>query len=298
MNPPRSMTGFARLRRATPQGEIVLTIKSVNHRTLDAHFRMPEEFDPCESALRAALKAHVARGHIEVRLSFKSARAEQASGLNRALLASYVSAFQVAAAEHGLVGAPDLNAALRVPGMLGTPEDEEISATVATELESAMGEALKMLNAFREREGAELVAAMRAANTRIASNADALEEIRRQAEPAFQSRLSERLAMLLSGAGIDPQRLAQEAAILVDRTDITEELARLNAHVRQMEQLFDAGGEIGKRADFLLQEMNRETNTILSKTSGVGELGLKITDLGLAVKADIEKIREQALNLE
>src|SRR5262249_10308466 len=132
----------------------------------------------------------------------------------------------------------------------------------------------------------------------ILTSASSLEQIRQTALPAFQARLSERLAGLLGGMGIEPQRLAQEAAMVVDRSDIAQELARLNVPARQLEQLFDEGGELGKRADFLLQEMNRETNTILSKTSGVGEHGLTITDLGLAVKAEIEKIREQALNLE
>ena len=111
-------------------------------------------------------------------------------------------------------------------------------------------------------------------------------------------RLTERLQELLKGAQVDPQRLAQEAAILADRSDICEELARLKIHSGQLTALLDGGGEIGKKLDFLLQEMNRETNTILSKTNGAGESGLKITELALATKAAIEKIREQSLNLE
>ncbi len=116
--------------------------------------------------------------------------------------------------------------------------------------------------------------------------------------PLFQQRMTERLKDLLRGATLDPQRLAQEAALLADRSDIGEEVARLKIHSKQLDDILDAGGEVGKKLDFLLQEMNRETNTILSKTNGIGDLGLKITDLALAAKADIEKIREQALNLE
>jgi uncharacterized protein (TIGR00255 family) len=103
---------------------------------------------------------------------------------------------------------------------------------------------------------------------------------------------------LLRGAGIEPQRLAQEAALLAERSDISEELIRLKTHAAQLEKLLDASGEVGKRLDFLLQEMNREANTILSKTGGLGDLGLTITDLALAAKAEIDKLREQSLNLE
>jgi uncharacterized protein (TIGR00255 family) len=128
--------------------------------------------------------------------------------------------------------------------------------------------------------------------------AEEMEKIRAGAQEVFQNRLTERLKELLNGVQVEPQRLAQEAAILADRSDIGEELARLKIHASQLAGLLDAGGESGKKIDFLLQEMNRETNTILSKTSGAGEIGLKMTELGLAAKAAIEKIREQSLNLE
>ena len=118
------------------------------------------------------------------------------------------------------------------------------------------------------------------------------------ATAAFQNRLLERLKELLHGAQVDAQRLAQEAAFLADRSDIGEELARLRIHSTQLAALLDAGGEVGKKLDFLLQEMNRETNTVLSKTNGAAEAGLKITELALEAKAAIEKIREQSLNLE
>ncbi len=125
-----------------------------------------------------------------------------------------------------------------------------------------------------------------------------MKAIRTEALPQFQKRLAERLAELLDGTGIDARRLAEEAAILTDRSDIEEELARLDIHTGQLFEMLNNGGEVGKRLDFLLQEMNRETNTVLSKTSGIGEAGLTMTNLALATKANIEKIREQALNLE
>jgi uncharacterized protein (TIGR00255 family) len=135
-------------------------------------------------------------------------------------------------------------------------------------------------------------------NTRLIALAEEMEKIRANAQDVFQNRLAERLKDLLKGVQLDPQRLAQEAAVLADRSDIGEELARLKIHAGQLAMLLEAGGESGKKLDFLLQEMNRETNTVLSKTSGAGEIGLKITELALAAKAAIEKIREQSLNLE
>ena len=151
---------------------------------------------------------------------------------------------------------------------------------------------------FREREGAATAQEMRERSQNICGLVARMEEIRAGALPAFHKRLRDKLADLLHGANIDPQRLAQEAALLADRSDIAEELVRLRTHSAHLDGMLSGGGEIGKRLDFLLQEMNRESNTVLSKTGGLGELGLTITDLALAAKSEIDKIREQSLNLE
>jgi len=146
--------------------------------------------------------------------------------------------------------------------------------------------------------GAELASDMLRRTAAIQDAAGRIEDLRARAMPAYQARLSERLSELLGTAAIEPARLMQEAAILVDRGDVSEELTRLSVHAGQLEGMLKAGGEVGKKIDFLLQEMGREANTILSKTNGIGDLGLAISDLALAVKAEIEKIREQSLNLE
>jgi uncharacterized protein (TIGR00255 family) len=198
----------------------------------------------------------------------------------------------------GIAGEPDLNTALALPGMFREDGGEQPEEAAEQFLVSAMEEAVLSLNAFREREGRELAAELTARASAIREAASRMQELRSQAAPAFQARLSERLAELLGGSSMDPQRLVQEAAILADRSDISEELTRLRVHTSQLEALLAGGGEIGKKLDFLLQEMGREANTILSKTGGVGDLGLVMTEVGLAVKAEIEKIREQALNLE
>lgn len=298
MSGVRSMTGFARVRRTTPRGELIVSLKSVNHRGLDLHFHLGVDLDRYESSLRAAVKRHLQRGHIDIRINFVRTRAVTVPAINRDLLAAWHRAFCEAAAELGVDSKPDLNSALRIPGMFSEPIEEEFEADFEADLLSAMEEALAALNEFRAREGQEIAAELLRHNTSIAQAAAQIEELRNRALPAFQERLNQRLSELLSGAGIDPQRVAQEAAILTDRSDVGEEIARLKIHSGQIQSILEAGGEVGKRLDFLLQEMNRETNTILSKTGGIGEIGLKITDLALSAKSSIEKIREQALNLE
>ena len=296
--PIRSMTGFARVQRSTPDGEITLSLKSVNHRGLDLHFHLPPELDPFEGAIRAAIKRGIVRGHVDIRCAFAKTGNGSGGGLNVPLFRAYLAAFRQAAAEEGIVGEPDLNQIFQHPGMFGVTAGQEADAAVEGALVSAVNEAAEALNQFRSREGAELAAVIREQNRIISQNAEEIEKIRAQALPAFQSRLQERLREILATAPLDPQRLAQEAALLADRSDIGEEIARLAIHSRQVEEILDVGGEVGKKLDFLLQEMNRESNTILSKTGGVGELGLRITDLALQCKSSIEKIREQALNLE
>jgi uncharacterized protein (TIGR00255 family) len=292
------MTGFARVRRNLAEGEIVLSIKSVNHRGLDIHFHMAPELDAFEAAMRNAIKAKVARGHLQIHVLLSRSGGGDASRLNRPLLEAYLSAFREAAPEFAANAKPDLNAALRVPGMLQVGEAAELDAGLEQTLLETTGEALELLNRFREREGEVMAAEMRDQCATIRELAAQMEKIRSRATAAFQKRLNERLRELLRGAAIDPQRLAQEAALLAERSDISEELVRLKTHAAQLEKLLSAAGEVGKRLDFLLQEMNREANTILSKTGGLGELGLTITDLALSAKAEIDKLREQSMNLE
>jgi uncharacterized protein (TIGR00255 family) len=299
MTPLHSMTGFARVRRPLGDGEVVVSLKSLNHRGLDVQVHAPGTVDPFENAIRAMVKTRVVRGHVEVRVSLpQSVSSGSAPSLNHAMLQEYLKAFSEAAAAHGLDSKPDLNAALRIPGMFTEAGEAEAAAETGPALLGALEEALGEMNAFRAREGAEIAAEMRAHNAHVGEAAAEMEQIRSGATVAFQNRLSERLKELLKGTQIDPQRLAQEAAILADRSDIGEELARLKIHSAQLAGLLDGGGEVGKKLDFLLQEMNRETNTILSKTSGAGDAGLKITKLALGAKAAIEKVREQSLNLE
>ena len=297
-SPIRSMTGFARVHKNTEDGEITVTLKSVNHRGLDLHFHLEVDLDPFEGAMRNQLKRSINRGHIDIRCSLIRAGNGAAGGLNAPLLRAYLAALREAATAEGIAYQPDLNQALRLPGMFGAAGNLEPEPKIEGALLESLEEAIETLNQFRSREGAELAALIREYNRTLTASAEQIEKIRSRAQPAFQSRLSEKLQELLGAFSLDPQRITQEAALLADRSDIGEEISRLQIHSRQLNEILDSGGEVGKKIDFLLQEMNRETNTILSKTNGIGELGLGITDLALAGKAAIEKIREQALNLE
>jgi uncharacterized protein (TIGR00255 family) len=297
------MTGFARVSRSLPSGELTLTIKTVNHRGLDLHFHMPLDFDAIEPALRAAIRKRVVRGHAQILIGYKRASAaggDSTFAINDAMLQEWFRAYHAAAEQLGLDSqAPDLNQALRLPGMVeARTSSSEPDEALEAETLSAAAEALDELDRFRLREGKAIEAELRARIASIHDLVKRMEEIRSRALPYFHKRLQDRLGEMLGAAHIDPARLAQEAAILAERSDISEELVRLKTHADQTGALISAEGETGKKLDFLLQEMNREANTILSKTGGLGDQGLLLTELGLAAKAEIDRIREQSLNIE
>ena len=295
----RSMTGFSRVRRSGDAGEMIVTLKSVNHRALDIHTHLTAELEEFDPLLRTAIRESVARGHIDARVVFTPQHAGPASGLNKALFEAYLAALEQARKDYGVHSPPDLHCALQVPGMLAPREvSPDSDPTVETLLREVLTDALAAFNAFREREGAALAGAMRTVNESVRRGVESIADLRLTVQPALRERLTQRLLELLADTPIEPQRVAQEAALASDRSEIAEELARLRVHVAELDKLLAGGVEIGKKLDFLLQEMNREANTILSKTSGLGEMGLPITNLALTVKSQIEKIREQALNLE
>jgi uncharacterized protein (TIGR00255 family) len=316
--PLRSMTGFAQIK-----GELInrteetvsaqstglssrsiqgnghtafsLSLKSVNHRFLDLHFRLPSGSDSLEMQLRRLLKEKIARGHVEVTLNVERGGGESFA-LNRPLISAYIKAFRAAADEFTVPAEPDLNAILRIPGALDSAseaDDEALeSAVMAT-----VGEALDRLNQMREQEGRGIERELRQRMTHLREAVTTVQLHRRTVLQSYVERLQSRLQELL-GSSADKERALQEAALLVDHSDIQEEIVRLENHVQHFLGLLDENGEVGKKLDFLLQEMNREANTLLSKTSGLAGEALKITEAGLVMKAEIEKSREQVQNLE
>ena len=298
--PIYSMTGFARVQvRVNDQLGYTLSLKSVNHRFLDVQLRLPNGLDALEMELRRALKEHLVRGHVELTLSVDRST-QQTAGYNRDLVAGYLAAFNAAREEHALSGQPDLNVILRLPGVLqndnrGNGEDD--SAALAESVQQQIGPLLDQLKIMRAREGESLAAILQASLDRLAEAVEGVALLRPEVEQRYQERLTQRL-IAATGPEFNRQRLLEEVAVLVDRSDISEELARMTTHIGHFRELLSASGEVGKKLDFLLQEMNREANTLLSKTGGVGGKGTHITELGLAMKAEIEKAREQIQNVE
>jgi uncharacterized protein (TIGR00255 family) len=298
-SPIYSMTGFARLSgRVSDTLSFTLSLKSVNHRFLDPQLRMPAGTESIEMRVRRYLKEKLVRGHVEFTLSLERG-VEKTSLYNSTLVDAYISAFRAAALNHGLDQHPDLNTIFRLPGVLA-PETSSVKDEIdalETAVLAQLDPLIAALNVMRGQEGAALATDLAACLQRLAVVVDQVSSFREQVRGAYFERISQRVAELVGGA-FDRDRVLQEAALLVERSDVEEEITRLRTHIEHFHSLLRAGGEIGKKADFLLQEMNREANTLLSKTSGIAGNATRITEVGLGIKAEIEKAREQVQNLE
>jgi uncharacterized protein (TIGR00255 family) len=294
----KSMTGYAQSQtNAGPVG-LRISIRSVNHRFLDLHLRVPEGFEPLEPRIRQIVRDRLRRGHLDVTLRYELA-GPAAVFVNQEVAGAYLRAVDQLRTQYGLKSEPDLAAILRLPGVIGSaasPDDE--IATLEPAVASCLKEALDKLDVMREQEAAALGEDMSHRLATIATHAARVAVLAERARPAFARRLETRLKELLGEFQIDPARLAQEAAIAAERSDVSEELARLASHVRQFEALLTGASDVGKKLDFLLQEMQREANTLLSKTPGNENESLEITSLALGIKGEIEKIREQVQNIE
>ncbi len=301
MTPIYSMTGFASVQGSAGAGmAFSLTAKSVNHRFLDLQFRMPGGSDALEMKLRQLMKERLRRGHVDITLSLDRS-GEGELRVNEDLLASALATFRQAASTHGLRSEPDLNVLLRLPGVMTVQHASpvrDISAVEGAVLE-CVPELIDLLQRMRADEGASLAAELRSSIDRLRAMSAEIGRLRFEVPDAHYARLRGRLTKLLEGVEIDQNRLLTEAALLAERSDIEEENVRLVTHLERFAAILDEGGEVGKRLDFLLQELNREANTMLSKTgAAAGEQGSRITEIGLALKSELERAREQVQNLE
>jgi uncharacterized protein (TIGR00255 family) len=298
----RSMTGYATVRADYGGWLIRLSVKSVNHRFLDVKLRIPESLEPYELRLRQTVRDRIHRGHVDVHVNVEPGKSAPVH-VNRELLQAYLCAADELRQQTGAKSELDLVSLLRLPGVIAglapeLPDSDEEQEAFGRVLEKLLREALSKLDEMRLAEGRHLVEELRARLTRIGSLADQVRGLVETLRPAFVRRLETRLKELLGGTIVDPARVTQEAALLAERSDISEELDRLRSHLQQFAKLVDDAGELGKKLDFLLQEMHREANTMLSKTPGVESEALAITGLALEIKAEIEKLREQVQNIE
>ncbi len=289
------MTGFGRGAFSSEAFGVTVEIKTVNNRYLDIHLRLGQELSAIEMIVRKRVGARLSRGRVDLNINFDRTGAATYE-VNRPLIAGYVQALREIKEELGLAGEIDVNSLARVPGALTAARDGFDEGNMAG-VESALDQALDSLEQMRASEGAALAAEMRVRITKIEAEVPIIEAAAAGLADAYRQRLQKRVTELIARGSqaieLDSGRLAQEVAYLADRSDISEELARLRSHLEQFRSSIDADGEVGKRLDFLLQELNREANTVLSKSTEIA-----IKDSALAIKAEVEKLREQVQNVE
>jgi len=291
----KSMTGFG---RGTVNGEnftVVVEIKTVNNRYLDIHLRLNQELSSVETVLRRIVSTRLSRGRVDLTINLDRTGSTEYE-INRPLIAGHVNALRDIQHEFNLGGDIDVNSVARLPGAL-TPTHDGLSEWHLSGIERALNEALDSLETMRESEGAALAEEMRIRVAKIEAEVPVIESAAAGLVDAYRQRLQKRIAELIAREGqaidLDAGRLAQEVAYLADRSDISEELVRLRSHLDQFRASLEADGEVGKRLDFLLQELNREANTVLAKSTEVS-----IKDAALAIKAEVEKLRAQVQNVE
>jgi uncharacterized protein (TIGR00255 family) len=299
----KSMTGYAQARLERDGWLLRVSVRSVNHRFLDLRVRLPEGFESFEPQIRQLVRDRLRRGHVEVTLHLETVQGP-AARVNREVAGAYLSAITELRREFALAPDADLVGLLRLPGVVtaagafGATLAEEDLERLGAHVKDCFEAALVRLEEMRLTEGRSLQEEMHRLVASIDGMASEVEQLAERSRPVYAQRLRSRIEELIGGGPLDPARLAQEAALLAERADVSEELARLRSHTEQFDRLMTGADEPGKKLDFLLQEMQREANTLLSKTPGLGEDGLAITDRGLQIKAEIEKLREQVQNVE
>ena len=274
---------------------VSVDLKTVNNRFLDIHLRVNTELAPLEPVIKKRITSRLSRGRVDVTVSMERA-AQVGYEVNRPLIAGYVNALKQLQQDFDIGGELDINVIARIPGAI-QPARNGIDDRMTTALEQALDQALTELEKMREQEGEALKQELRARVAKIESLVPVIESSAAGLADAYRLRLQKRIGELLNRGGqlveVDPVRLAQEVAYLADRSDVSEEMVRLRSHLSQFQEALDAPGEAGKMLDFLLQELNREANTTLSKSTD-----LVIKEAGLAIKAEVEKLREQVQNVE
>ncbi len=289
-----SMTGYGTGSAQNGDLTVSVEIKTVNHRFLDLHIRLAREYLFLEPGIQQMVRTALDRGRVEVSAIIQNTNAA-AFSINTALVRKYLEAADKIKEEFRLSDSPELKTILSLPGVLQseTGEASENEEVLSDLVQKSVHDALEGVERMRKREGEALKAGVLQNLEVIEENTERIRVLSLNSANEYFETLRERIARLITQGGLDPQRLAQEAAFLADKSDISEEIARLESHISQYRALADGKEKAGKKLDFMLQEMQRETNTILSKSGN-----LEISRLAIAVKADIEKMREQVQNIE
>lgn len=289
-----SMTGYGRVVKTLNGREITVEMRSVNNRFLDCSVKMPRAFSYAEDAVKQKIKEQVSRGKVDVFISVNALEGENVKiSLNRPVLEGYLAALRTIASDYEVRDDISVTALSRYPEVFVVEKPEEDEKQNIADIVSVTQEAIENYNAMRATEGAALAADLRAHAAVILRYVEKVEERSPVTVAEYRTRLENKLREVLESTTIDESRIVTEAAIFADKVAVDEETVRLRSHLSQLETLLSGGGAIGRKLDFLLQEMNREANTIGSKGNDL-EQARNVVE----IKAELEKIREQIQNIE
>ena len=290
----KSMTGYGSAKGQAGDLQISVEVKSVNNRYLDASVRMPRSFLFAEDAVKSAIGRHISRGKVDMFINVDSSAADDVSvKVNEALLKGYIDAIGLISEKYGLENDLTAVSAGRFPDILSVEKKDLDAEEISAGLVAVAEKALQDFDAMRQREGDKLCADVLAKLETISSLVSTVEKESPRTVEAYQNRLREKISEVLSSAGVDENRILAEAAIYADRVAVDEETVRLRSHMSQLRTMLAGGSPIGRKIDFLIQEFNREANTIGSKCQNSD-----IAHVVVELKSEIEKIREQIQNIE
>ena len=288
------MTGYGSAKGQAGDLQISVEVKSVNNRYLDASVRMPRSFLFAEDAVKSAIGRHISRGKVDMFINVDSSAADDMSvKVNEALLKGYIDAINLISGKFGLENDLTAVSAGRFPDILSVEKKDLDAEEISAGLVFVAEEALRDFDAMREREGEKLCTDVLSKLETISSLVSVVEEESPRTVEAYRNRLREKISEVLSSAGVDENRILAEAAIYADRVAVDEETVRLRSHMSQLRSMLAGGSPIGRKIDFLIQEFNREANTIGSKCQNSD-----IAHVVVELKSEIEKIREQIQNIE
>ena len=288
------MTGYGRAVETVNGREFTIEVRSVNNRYLDCSVRLPRMLTFSEDTIKQAVKQHISRGKVDVYVTLRSEGGDEAQiSLNRNVLEGYLTAMRQISQEYGITDDISVSQLARMPEVLTIEKPQLDEEQLQNDLMSVMEKALSSYDAMRATEGAALDRDLRSRGKTIAELVTQVEQGNGQTVADYRARLEAKLREVLENTALDESRILTEAAIFADKVAVDEETVRLRSHLEQMNTMLDAGGAVGRKLDFLLQEMNREANTIGSKCTDV-----RLARVVVDIKAELEKIREQTQNIE
>ena len=290
----KSMTGYGRAVETVNGREFTVELRSVNNRYLDCSVKLPRSLTFAEEAVKQAVKAAISRGKVDVFISVRSEGNEEVKvTLNSAVLEGYLAAMRQMVADYGVTDDISVSAVSQLPEVFCVERPETDEDQLKTDLMSVVTKAIEGYDAMRRPEGVALENDLRSRGQTILELVAQVEQGNAQTVVDYRARLEAKLQEVLANTAIDESRILTEAAIFADKVAVDEETVRLRSHLQQMNAMLSGGGAVGRKLDFLLQEMNRETNTIGSKCSDV-----RLARIVVDMKAELEKIREQTQNIE